>query len=176
MVDGAWVMRDGRALIIDDADVVRRAEAVGHASWRRLLERYTNVPFPISIQDRSAGSAQQSRQTLDTSMPMLDTSMPMIVIVPVVMMFYTRASLVWRSRPFPDYPALQYGVGSVSPSQLFGLAKGSDAATLLLHGFAPRAPGLTVCRVVAVPRYKDLRDFMIWQDWECSDAERFQSG
>ncbi len=49
MVDGQWVMRDGKALTIDEEDVVRRAEAVGHASWRRLLERYPNVPFPISI-------------------------------------------------------------------------------------------------------------------------------
>ena len=49
MVDGAWVMRDGRVLTIDEADIVRRAEAVGHASWRRLLERYPDVPFPIFI-------------------------------------------------------------------------------------------------------------------------------
>ena len=49
MVDGAWVMRDGKVLTIDEEDVVRQAEAVGHASWRRLLERYPNVPFPISI-------------------------------------------------------------------------------------------------------------------------------
>ena len=49
MVDGAWVMRDGRVLTIDEEDIVRRAEAVGHASWRRLLERYPDVPFPISI-------------------------------------------------------------------------------------------------------------------------------
>ena len=49
MVDGAWVMRDGKVLTIDEEDVVRRAEAVGHASWRRLLERYPDVPFPISI-------------------------------------------------------------------------------------------------------------------------------
>ena len=49
MVDGQWVMRDGKALTIDEEDVVRRAEAVGHASWRRLLERYPNVPFPINI-------------------------------------------------------------------------------------------------------------------------------
>ena len=49
MVDGAWIMRDGKALTIDEEDVVRRAEAVGHASWRRLLERYPNVPFPINI-------------------------------------------------------------------------------------------------------------------------------
>ena len=49
MVDGQWVMRDGKALTIDETDVVRRAEAVGHAVWRRLLERYPNVPFPIVI-------------------------------------------------------------------------------------------------------------------------------
>ncbi len=49
MVDGAWVMRDGKVLTIDEEDVVRRAEAVGHASWRRLLDRYPNVPFPINI-------------------------------------------------------------------------------------------------------------------------------
>ena len=49
MVDGAWVMRDGKVLTIDEEDVVRQAEAVGHASWRRLLERHPDVPFPISI-------------------------------------------------------------------------------------------------------------------------------
>ncbi len=49
MVDGRWVMRDGRALTIDEDDVVRRAEAVGHAVWQRLLERYPNVPFPVAI-------------------------------------------------------------------------------------------------------------------------------
>ena len=49
MVDGNWVMRDGKVLTMDEADVVRRAEAVGHAVWRRLLDRYPNVPFPVSI-------------------------------------------------------------------------------------------------------------------------------
>ena len=49
MVDGEWVMLDGKVLTIDEEDVVRRAEAVGHAVWRRLLERYPDVPFPISI-------------------------------------------------------------------------------------------------------------------------------
>ena len=49
MVDGDWVMRDGKVLTIDEDDVVRRAEAVGHAVWRRLLERYPNVPFPVAV-------------------------------------------------------------------------------------------------------------------------------
>ena len=49
MVDGNWIMRDDRVLTMDEGDVVRRAETVGHAAWSRLLERYPNVPFPISI-------------------------------------------------------------------------------------------------------------------------------
>ena len=49
MVDGNWVMRDGKVLTMDEEDVVRRAEAVGHAVWGRLLDRYPNVPFPITI-------------------------------------------------------------------------------------------------------------------------------
>ena len=49
MVDGHWVMREGKVLTIDQEDVVRRAEAVGHSVWRRLLERYPDVPFPIDI-------------------------------------------------------------------------------------------------------------------------------
>ena len=49
MVDGKWVMRDGKVLTIDEEDIVRRAEAVGHAAWNRLLERYPNIPFPINI-------------------------------------------------------------------------------------------------------------------------------
>ena len=49
MVDGNWIMRDGRVLTIDEAQVVREAEKVGHAVWRRLLERYPTVPFPLSI-------------------------------------------------------------------------------------------------------------------------------
>ena len=44
-------MGDARreGLTIDEEDIVRRAEAVGHAVWSRLLERYPNVPFPIAI-------------------------------------------------------------------------------------------------------------------------------
>lgn len=49
MVDGEWVMRDGKVLTIDEEDVVRQGEVVGHAVWRRLLDRYPNVPFPVAI-------------------------------------------------------------------------------------------------------------------------------
>ena len=49
MVDGNWVMRDSKVLTIDEADIVRRAEQIGHSVWQRLLERYPNVPFPVSL-------------------------------------------------------------------------------------------------------------------------------
>ena len=49
MVDGSWVMRDGKVLTIDEADIIQRAELVGHSVWRRLLKRFPNVPFPISL-------------------------------------------------------------------------------------------------------------------------------
>jgi cytosine/adenosine deaminase-related metal-dependent hydrolase len=49
MVDGRWLMRDGKVLTIDEDDIVRRAEQVGHAAWRRLLKQYPNVPFPVSL-------------------------------------------------------------------------------------------------------------------------------
>ena len=49
MVDGSWVMRDGKVLTIDEAAIVQRAEQVGHSVWRRLLQRFPNVPFPISL-------------------------------------------------------------------------------------------------------------------------------
>jgi adenine deaminase len=32
MVDGRWLMRDGKVLTIDEDDIVRRAEQVGHAA------------------------------------------------------------------------------------------------------------------------------------------------
>lgn len=39
-----------------------------------------------------------------------------------------------------------------------------EIALAQAHGFAQRAPGLTVCCVVAVPRYKDLADWGIYRE------------
>jgi hypothetical protein len=36
-------------LTIDEADVVTRAEEIGRRVWRQLVERYPNVPFPITL-------------------------------------------------------------------------------------------------------------------------------
>jgi cytosine/adenosine deaminase-related metal-dependent hydrolase len=49
MVDGRWLMRDGRVLTIDEADIIERAEEIGQRLWRHLVERYPDVPFPIHL-------------------------------------------------------------------------------------------------------------------------------
>ncbi len=52
MVDGNWLMRDGKLLTIDEEDVVARAEEMGQAVWRRLLERNPSVSFPFALPPR----------------------------------------------------------------------------------------------------------------------------
>jgi 5-methylthioadenosine/S-adenosylhomocysteine deaminase len=52
MVDGRWLMRDRRVLTIDEADVVARAEEIGHRVWHALVDRYPDVPFRIRLPGR----------------------------------------------------------------------------------------------------------------------------
>ena len=49
MVDGRWLLRDGKALTIDEEDILRRSERIGHDVWRRLVKEYPDVPFPIRL-------------------------------------------------------------------------------------------------------------------------------
>ena len=52
MVDGNWLMKDGKLLTIDEEDVVGRAEEMGQAVWRRLLDRNPSVHFPFTLTPR----------------------------------------------------------------------------------------------------------------------------
>jgi 5-methylthioadenosine/S-adenosylhomocysteine deaminase len=49
MVDGRWLMRDGKVLTLDEADIVARAEQIGQRAWRQLIEKHPGVPFPIRL-------------------------------------------------------------------------------------------------------------------------------
>ena len=49
MVDGRWLMQDGKVLTIDEDDIVHRADQTAHDVWQRLLKEYPNVPFPVSL-------------------------------------------------------------------------------------------------------------------------------
>jgi 5-methylthioadenosine/S-adenosylhomocysteine deaminase len=46
MVDGAWVMRAGTVLTMDEAAVVREAEAVADRAWARLLAANPEITLP----------------------------------------------------------------------------------------------------------------------------------
>ena len=52
MVGGEFVMRDGRMLNVDEEDIIAQADAIGRRVWNLLLERYPNVPFPLTLAPR----------------------------------------------------------------------------------------------------------------------------
>lgn len=49
MVDGQWLMRDGKVLSMDEEDIVERAQEIGLRVWHELVRRYPNVPFPVRL-------------------------------------------------------------------------------------------------------------------------------
>jgi cytosine/adenosine deaminase-related metal-dependent hydrolase len=53
MVDGEFVMRDGRVLTINEADVIAEADRVGRRVWNAILERYPDD----QLSRRIAGSS-----------------------------------------------------------------------------------------------------------------------
>ncbi len=53
MTDGKWLMQNSKALTINEDEVIRQAEQIGHEAWRRVLDRYPDVPFPIPLAPNS---------------------------------------------------------------------------------------------------------------------------
>jgi 5-methylthioadenosine/S-adenosylhomocysteine deaminase len=49
MVDGRWIMRDGRVLTMDETAIVAEAERIARAAWRRLFERRPELPRPPGL-------------------------------------------------------------------------------------------------------------------------------
>lgn len=49
MVDGRWLLRDGRVQTIDEALVVREAERVARGAWRRLFDHRPDLPPPAGL-------------------------------------------------------------------------------------------------------------------------------
>ena len=46
MVDGRWLMRDGRVVTLDEAAIVEEADRIAHAAWRRLFEERPDLSRP----------------------------------------------------------------------------------------------------------------------------------
>ena len=51
MVDGEWLMRGGRVLSMDEAEVVDAAQAATVAAWRRLKQRSPDIVVPPGLLD-----------------------------------------------------------------------------------------------------------------------------
>lgn len=49
MVAGQFLMRNGKVLTVDEADLVLRAEKIAHRAWRQLREKYPDTPFPYLL-------------------------------------------------------------------------------------------------------------------------------
>jgi 5-methylthioadenosine/S-adenosylhomocysteine deaminase len=46
MVDGAWVMRDGTVLTMDEAAIIREAEEISSRAWSRLFAERPDIEIP----------------------------------------------------------------------------------------------------------------------------------
>jgi 5-methylthioadenosine/S-adenosylhomocysteine deaminase len=49
MVDGRWLMRDGIVRTMDEEAVVREADRIGRAAWRRLFEERPDLQPPPGL-------------------------------------------------------------------------------------------------------------------------------
>jgi cytosine/adenosine deaminase-related metal-dependent hydrolase len=52
MVDGRWLMRDGKVLTIDEEEVVREADRVSREIWPRYFEEHPDLEMPTGFDTR----------------------------------------------------------------------------------------------------------------------------
>jgi 5-methylthioadenosine/S-adenosylhomocysteine deaminase len=49
MVDGNWLMRDGRVLTMDEDTIVAEADRIARRAWARLFTENPNLPIPAGF-------------------------------------------------------------------------------------------------------------------------------
>jgi len=49
MVDGKWVMRDGRVLTVNEPDLIEEVDRIGRRAWSRMIEQHPDVTFPLNL-------------------------------------------------------------------------------------------------------------------------------
>ncbi|MBT3942529.1 MAG: amidohydrolase family protein [Chloroflexi bacterium] len=49
MVDGDWVMRDGRVLTVNEFDLIDEVDRIGRRAWSRMLEENPDTGFPLNL-------------------------------------------------------------------------------------------------------------------------------
>ena len=49
MIDGQWVMRDGRVLTVNETALIDEVDRIGRRAWSRMLDEHPDVPFPLNL-------------------------------------------------------------------------------------------------------------------------------
>ncbi|MBR0645836.1 amidohydrolase family protein [Plastoroseomonas hellenica] len=49
MVDGRWIMRDGRVLTLDEPAIIREAEAIARRAWAKLFAEHPEIAVPAGF-------------------------------------------------------------------------------------------------------------------------------
>jgi 5-methylthioadenosine/S-adenosylhomocysteine deaminase len=49
MVDGRWIMRDGRVLTLDEPAILREADAIARRAWRKLFAEHPEIAVPAGF-------------------------------------------------------------------------------------------------------------------------------
>jgi len=49
MIDGEWVMRDGRVLTVNETELIHEVDQIGRRVWSRMLELHPNTSFPLNL-------------------------------------------------------------------------------------------------------------------------------
>ncbi|MCH7641717.1 MAG: amidohydrolase family protein [Chloroflexi bacterium] len=49
MIDGEWVMRDGRVLTVNETALIDEVDRIGRRAWSRMLDEHPDVPFPLNL-------------------------------------------------------------------------------------------------------------------------------
>jgi len=49
MIDGEWVMRNGRVLTVDEPALIDEVDRIGRRAWSRMLEEHPDTGFPLNL-------------------------------------------------------------------------------------------------------------------------------
>ena len=90
MVDGRWIMRDGKVLTMDEARIVAEAQRLGKIAWRRLFDSRPDLPVPAGFAPADLPRSVQGKARSAS----LASSAP--ALTPIRCCVHTRKDGPWR--------------------------------------------------------------------------------
>ncbi|MFP6679737.1 MAG: amidohydrolase family protein [Dehalococcoidia bacterium] len=49
MVDGEWIMREGRVLSVNEPELIEEVDRIGRRAWARMLKEHPDTGFPLKL-------------------------------------------------------------------------------------------------------------------------------